>query len=174
MFEQLISDIIRQLKSLKEVILDHEPFKITNKPQEVMQRAQVIATNFLCAFIYFILLLFLLKQALLLLVIPLHWLDPFFGWVKSFRWAKAYHWSTLLRYSPTRNIAYGGFLLLIFVFLHTMQFLLQVTRVIRSYRVFSFVGVLVTLWAIFKNAEHLFTAESPFGGMLNLLWKAVK
>ena len=147
MYTNIPHPIEVQLNAIKELVCELKPIEPTNKYQKFVRAVLTFFTNLLTALIFGVLLLLICKLLL-----------QFF--YPDLRTENAVD---ILSRVPIAGLA------ILFAFFWSLRVLLLISKLIRSYRVLTILGLTSVITSLLDNIEALFEAESLAGhGRYNL------
>jgi hypothetical protein len=172
--EEPIDRLGQAFKKLMTAVLDTTPSEATDDIQKRMRSITTLFSNFVTLAIYVFLLVWLFQlvaQIIVKAVVPELQHYDIRGLLRSLDTRPLL--PVLLKAIPIviAAIAYA-----VAALLYSLQFFLAVSRFIRSYRVFTALGILYVGYSVVTTFGALFHAKSPFdtARLLNFLWDALK
>jgi hypothetical protein len=168
-----IDTLGQAFKKLMTAVLDTTPSEATDDIQKRMRSITTLFSNFVTLAIYVFLLVWLFQlvaQIIVRAVVPELQHYDIRGLLRSLE----SEWIVLLKAIPIviAAIAYA-----VAALLYSLQFFLAVSRFIRSYRVFTALGILYVGYSVVTAFGALFDAKSPSDTarlILNVLLHALK
>jgi hypothetical protein len=175
--EEAIDTLRQAFKKLITAVLDTTPSEATDDIQKRMRSITTLFSNFVTLAIYVFLLVWLFQlvaQIIVTAVVPELQHYDIRGSLRSLESPLIRTLGPVLLKAIPIVIAVIAYA--VAALLYSLQFFLAVSRFIRSYRVFTALGILFVGYSVLTAFVALFHAKSPFdtARLLNFLWDALK